>query len=101
MGIRRYEVTQPPTSGEVREHILHALGAGTNAFVHIRATGDGMSHLPRQDDERDLEFHIANVGFPEKGGMRAIGHTSEGATVTMSVADVPEVPATLSLVIPN
>jgi hypothetical protein len=98
MGIRNYEVTVPPTSGEVEELVLDALSRRKPVPVRIRAAGED---IPRSADELDLAFHVGQTGHPEGGGMAILGHTATGETVNLQIAADPDVPATLSLVAPD
>jgi hypothetical protein len=99
MGIRQYEVTVPPTSGEVEDEMLRAIGEQTMAIVHARTVEDDMPRIPREDDEVDLEFRIGATRHPEEGGMAILGHTEDGRTVNLSTNADPYQPATLSLVV--
>ena len=96
MSIRNYEVTMPPTSGEVKQQMLADIARHALTFVHIKAVeGD----IPRADDELDLHFHISATLHPQEGGMIIKGTTPIGTTVNLSISSTPEEPAMLSLVV--
>jgi hypothetical protein len=93
-GIRKYEVTVPPTSDEVRLLALDAILNHTVINIHGRPEPTDIG--PR--DEVDLNVRIRSTLHPETGGMRILGETVMGDTVNLELSSTPEEPASFTMV---
>lgn len=96
MGIRRYEVTNPARSAELREEVGKRLGtsvASLSLHVDVREVG---VDIPAADDRSSIDFNIA-AARPREGGLNVIGSDLEGATVHLSISPDDEAPAELTI----
>lgn len=94
--IRDYEVTVPPTSGEVEALVLDALRTRSQVGVTMRAVADDLNRNPVRT--RDVEFSINQMRRHEDDGMTILGRTVTSEMVNLHLAPEPELPATVSIV---
>jgi hypothetical protein len=100
--LRQYEVTQPATSGELRQRIGAAIGAGAARHtVEVSMKEIGVD-IPAANARTDLSFRVKQFGVPENREeiVRALevddtGETLGAVDLRLSTAD--EMPATLTL----
>jgi hypothetical protein len=101
--IRLYEVTTPATSGELRQKIGAAIGAGAAKHTVEVSLNEVGVDIPAADARTGLTFRVKQFGAPEDRDeiVRAveIGPDGEasGHTVDLRLSTADEMPATLTL----
>lgn len=100
--IRQYEVTAPATSGELRQQIGAAIGAGAARHtVEISMREIGVD-IPSAEPRTELSFRVKQFGVPENRDeiVRALEVDGDGETlgsVDLRLSTADEMPATLTL----
>lgn len=93
--IRNYEITQPPTSGQVRKLLANLSLHPTESELGITPEATPFSPNPTPETVR---FRIDAMRNAADNSAKVIGHTPDGASVNVSIAANPQTPATLSMV---
>ncbi len=93
-GIRKYEVTIPPTSNEVELLALDAIRNRT--LLHIQGRPEATDIGPQDDVE--LSVRIRSTLHPRQGGMQILGETALGDTINMDLPPRLEEPASFTMI---
>ncbi|MGH7195536.1 MAG: hypothetical protein ACREGA_02040 [Candidatus Saccharimonadales bacterium] len=94
--IINYEVIKPPTSGQVRELVLGALGVSdSQAELDIKPEATPFSPDPETET---IQFRIDAMRKSTDGSATFIGSNQDTESVNLSIASNPQTPARLSMV---
>ncbi len=97
MGIRRYEVTSPATSSELRQQVASHIGqSAVSTSIHVGVQETGVD-IPAANARTELDFGIAGTRLRD-GGLSVLGEASDGGTVHLDISPDGELPATLTIV---
>jgi len=92
---RSYEVTQPPTSGEVGDFALRALATRTELTLRVREEANQFSPA---SEEQEISFVIRALRNREDFSMSIVGESTDGSgdPINLTVSADLQEPALLS-----
>lgn len=98
MSIRRYEVTAPATTAELRQVIGAAIGAGAaNTTIELGIREIDVD-IPQADAPSRVEFRMQGMRTPSDRETAVIGEVNDGeSSVHLSLPLEGETPATLTI----